>query len=295
MSQTLLYAIIALLAITNIIFILRFHTMRMTLKEIDEGLNEKLDIDTNTPISISGLDLYSKKLASDLNKQIKRLKKEQHKYETKNDDIKVAVTNIAHDIRTPLTAINGYLELFEKADLNPEEKRWLSIIQERTDSLKELTGELFSYSTAYSEVENLKPESLCPNDELTNILAGFYAAIKAQNIEPEIEITQAKIYKRLDKKAFDRIISNLLNNALKYSKGDLKITLHDDGEIVLCNKAPEMTAIDASRLFERFYTVKTANGSTGLGLSIARMLTERMGGSINAYLDKEQLIVKLIL
>lgn len=293
MQQPLLYAIIALLAVAVLILIYRLHTLRMTLKEIDEGLNEKLDIDTNTPVSISGLDLYSKKLASDLNKQIKRLKKEQHKYEAKNDDIKVAVTNIAHDIRTPLTAINGYLELFERADLNSEEKRWLSIIKERTDCLKELAEELFSYSTAYSEAENIKPESLCLNDELTNILAGFYAAIKAQNIEPEIEITQTKICKRLDKKAFDRIISNLLSNALKYSEGDFKISLKDDGEIVLCNKAPEMTAIDAARLFERFYTVKTAKGSTGLGLSIARMLTEKMGGSIDAYLDKEQLIIKL--
>lgn len=287
----ILYFVIAILLIIIIVLLAKLHIMRKTFKEIDEGLIQKLDIDTNTSVTISGLGRYERKLASDLNTQIKRLKKEQRKYKNKNDEIKTAVTNIAHDIRTPLTAIYGYLELFEKANLSPQERKWLEIIKERTDNLKSLAEELFSYSLAYSETEILKKEEIVLNDELAAVLAGFYGALKAENIEPVIEITDKPIHKMLDKKAFGRIIGNLITNSIKYSSGDLFIRLDDEGKIMIGNKTEEMTATDVGRLFERFYTVKTAKGSTGLGLSIARMLTEKMNGTIEAKLDNNNLAI----
>lgn len=293
MPEFVIYVLCLCLFIVVCVLLFKLHTMRRALKEICDGLNEKLDTDTNTLISISSLDCCSRKIASDLNKEIIRLRKEQHKYENRNNDIKVAVTNIAHDIRTPLTAINGYLELFEKSELKSEEKRWLSIIRERTDNLSELTDELFAYSLAYSEAENMHLEEICINEELANILAGFYAALKSNNIEPEIMITEEMIYRRLDKKAFGRIINNLLSNVLKYSSGDLKISLDNNGVIQILNKADKLTSNDVAKLFDRFYTVRTAKGSTGLGLSIARMLTEKLNGEIEAYLENNYLVIKL--
>ena len=198
-----------------------------------------------------------------------------------------------YDIRTPLTAINGYLELFEKAELTDEEKRWLSIIRERTNVLTELVEELFSYSLAYSEAEELKLENVNLNDELANVLVGFYGAIKKENIEPQIDIPEESVYRMIDKKAFGRIISNLMSNALKYSSGDLKISMDSLGTITFSNKAAEMAPNDVAKLFDRFYTVQTAKGSTGLGLSIAHMLTEKMNGEMEAYLEKGNLIIKL--
>ena len=293
MVETILIICIFVLMTAVCVLYLKLHTARKTMKEIDEGLHEKLDMDTNTPISISGIDLYSRKLASDLNREIVKLKKEQHRYSSKNNDIKDAVTNIAHDIRTPLTAINGYLELFEKAELTDEEKRWLSIIRERTNVLAELVEELFSYSLAYSEAEELKLENVNLNDELANVLVGFYGAIKKENIEPQIDIPEESVYRMIDKKAFGSIISNLMSNALKYSSGDLKISMDSLGTITFSNKAAEMAPNDVAKLFDRFYTVQTAKGSTGLGLSIAHMLTEKMNGEMEAYLEKGNLIIKL--
>lgn len=285
--------IITVLSIALLFLIGKLHIMRKTLREIDEGLHQKLETDTNTPVSVSGLDFYARKLTADINKELKSLKKEQRKYKTKNDEIKTAVTNIAHDIRTPLTAITGYLELLSASKLTDTQKKQLQIIQERTENLKELAEELFSYSLAYSQAEDLKYEKLNLGEELENTIAAFYGALKVANIEPEIKITEKPVIRNLDKKAFGRIMSNLINNAIRYSCGDLTISLNDEGIITLSNKTDNMTATDVARLFERFYTVQTAKGSTGLGLSIARMLTEKMGGDITAKSEKGNLVIQL--
>lgn len=293
MTQIMLYIIIAVMLAVILMLIGKLHIMRKTLREIDEGLNEKLDIDTNTPVSISGLDSYSRKLASDINRELQELKVQENKYAARNNEIKTAVTNIAHDIRTPLTAINGYLELFEKADLSDDERRWMDVIKTRTDNLKELAEELFSYSVACSEVEQLKYEDVCLNESLANVLAGFYALFKNENIDPEVRITDTPVIRKLDRKAFERILSNLFSNIIKYSLGDCVVELDDSGLITLSNKTEGVTNTDVGRLFERFYTVKTAKGSTGLGLSIARLLTEKMNGDIVAKLENDILIIEL--
>lgn len=289
MPQSVLFVIIAVLLVASLILTAKLHSLRKTVREIDEGLNERLDIDTNTPVTVSSLDGYTRKLAYDINRELLKLKKEQQKYESKNTELKNAVTNIAHDIRTPLTAINGYLELFEASELSDKERKWLSIISERTDNLKELADELFAYAVANVEKDSLSLERVCVNDELAAVLAGFYGAFKSAGIEPEVEIPEENVFRMLDKKAFGRIINNLLNNALKYSAGNLRISLDIKGNIELSNPVEGMTAVDAKKLFERFYTVQTAKGSTGLGLSIAKLLTESMKGTIEVEYDNNLL------
>ena len=88
--------------------------------------------------------------------------------------------------------------------------------------------------------------------------------------------------RNLDPAALRRIFDNLLNNALKYSDGDLRVSLTEAGEAVFSNAAGKLDCVQTQRLFDRFYTVETASGSTGLGLSIAHMLVEKMGGEIGA-------------
>lgn len=249
MSETFLYFVITVLFL--IVLCLAWHliVLNKTVNEIDEGLKEKLDIDTNTLISISGLDSCTRKMASDINEQMERLRKE---------------------------------------------KKWIAVIKERTENLKFFTEELFAYSLAYSEIDDLRLETICLNDELANNLANFYGAFKSAGIEPELNFTESVIKRRVDKKAFECIINNLLNNALKYAIGDILVELNDDGSIVISNKTDKMTEVDVERLFERFYTVETANGGTGLGLSIAKMLVEKMNGRIEAGLKGEYLFIKVI-
>lgn len=114
------------------------------------------------------------------------------------------------------------------------------------------------------------------------ILMGYYAALCERGVEPVIHITQRQVVRQLNRADLSRVFANLIGNALKYSDGDLSIVLDDDSAVTFSNTARSLDGIDVGRLFERFYTVEAARNSTGLGLSIARSLAERMGGAISA-------------
>lgn len=124
-------------------------------------------------------------------------------------------------------------------------------------------------------------------------LAGCYAQLTAAGIVPQIQIPEIPVRRTLDKVSLERIFSNILGNVAKYSAGDLTVCLSSDGEITFSNSAPGLTPVMVERLFDRFYTVETARHSTGLGLSIAKVLTEHMGGSITAFYQEERLTIRI--
>ena len=125
-------------------------------------------------------------------------------------------------------------------------------------------------------------EDILVNKILEDSIMAHYGALSQKGISPDIEITENKIIRKANSEYLSRVFSNLLNNAIKYSSGDLCITLSNTGRIVFSNKAEGLSASDVEQLFDRFYTVETAHHSTGLGLSIARTLIDRMGGTITA-------------
>ncbi len=90
-----------------------------------------------------------------------------------------------------------------------------------------------------------------------------------------------------------RVFSNLLNNAIKYSDGDLDITLYETGEIIFTNTASGLNEVQVGKLFDRFYTVEAARKSTGLGLAIARTLIEQMNGTISAVYENNRLSIRI--
>ncbi len=137
------------------------------------------------------------------------------------------------------------------------------------------------------------PETVCLNSALEESIASFYAALTARGIRPQIHMSGKRIEMQLNREALGRVFSNLLSNALKYSDGDLEITLRDDGEILFSNAASDLNEIQVEKLFDRFFTVEAARNSTGLGLSIARTLVERMGGTIHADFRKGRLNIAL--
>lgn len=111
---------------------------------------------------------------------------------------------------------------------------------------------------------------------------GAWSSLEQRRITPVISIPQTPVTRLLDPSALSRIFANILSNAVKYSDGDLCVTLNESGAITFSNHAAALTPVAVEKLFDRFYTVENSSASTGLGLSIARLLTERMGGAINA-------------
>ena len=281
-----LICVLALCVLTLMIYLL---ILRSSIREVAEELEEKLRTDTNTLISISTGDSSVQLLASRINAQLQALRKERLKLQTGNDELTTAVTNISHDLRTPLTAICGYLDLLEQEPQSEKSGRYLAVIRERTDAMRSLTEELFCYSVITATTDELRMENVCLNDILEQSLAGFYGALSARGITPEIRMPVAAVIRELDAAALRRIFDNILSNAVKYSDGDLTIRLRPDGSVTFSNRASSLSRVQAERLFDRFYTVETARNSTGLGLSIAKLLTEKMGGTITAEYENERL------
>lgn len=112
-----------------------------------------------------------------------------------------------------------------------------------------------------------------------------------KGITPTISLPETPVLRILDHTALSRVFANLLSNAIKYSAGDLKIFLSERGEILFSNSSKDLNSIQVEKLFDRFYTVETVQNSTGLGLSIARTLIEKMHGTISASYEKGRLMI----
>ena len=158
--------------------------------------------------------------------------------------------------------------------------------------MKRLTEQLFVYSLSIS-VPRQRPEEVALNNVLEESLADCYAQLTAAGIVPQIQMPETLVHCTLDKVSLERIFCNIIGNAAKYSAGDLAVCLSSDGEITFSNSAPSLTPVMVEHLFDRFYTVETARHSTGLGLSIARILTKHMGGTITAFYQEGRLTIRL--
>lgn len=290
--EHLLLAIIAILVIVIFALLTKIYLMHKAALEIMASFEDRLAADTNTLIDISSRDPYLCRLAASINGQLRLLRRQRHKYLSGDRELKEAVTNISHDLRTPLTAICGYLDLLKKEEASENTARYLSLIENRVDAMKQLTEELFRYSVILSAGE-LAIEAVHVNGVLEESIAAFYGALTQRGIQPQIHMSGRRIEKPLNRDALARVFSNILNNALKYSDGDLKITLHDSGEIVFSNTASGLNGIQVGKLFDRFFTVEAARNSNGLGLAIAKALVEQMGGTITAHYEKCVLSIKI--
>lgn len=264
--------------------------LRHGIKGLRRDLVERRGQDTNTLLSLPCRDRELRRLASALNQELRTLRQERLRYQQGDKELKEAVVNISHDLRTPLTAISGYLQLLKSQELPPDAQRYLGQIESRTESMKRLTEELFRYSVVVSE-ENLAREPVDLRRAVEEALLSFYGALEGRGIDPQVRLPEEPVVRQLDPSALSRVLGNILTNALKYSAGNLEVALEESGRLTFSNSAPGLDPVAAGRLFDRFYTVEAARNSTGLGLSIAKELTQRMGGSIGAALHSGTLTV----
>ena len=280
------------LSVIVIIFAIKIRIMQKSMDEICSCLSEHLSSDTNQLITVSSSDKHVRHLASEIARQLTELRHLRRQYINGDRELKEAVTNISHDLRTPLTAICGYLELLESEETTDNTRRYVEQIANRTEALKALTDELFKYSVI-SSVSDLSYEKVNVGRVLEDTLISFYGAFEQKNITPNILLPDNTVFRSLDKFALSRIFGNIVSNAVKYSDGDFAVTMTDIGEITFSNTASELSTVDVGKLFDRFYTIDSARKSTGLGLSIAKLLTERMKGSIRAeyIFDKLNIVV----
>ncbi len=285
--------IIGVLLIILSALVVKIVLLRRAADAIAQQFNDRLHTDTNTPITLSCHDARMRQLAAAINDSLRELRQQRRRYETGDRELKTAVTNISHDLRTPLTAIRGTLDLLEKEEKTATITRYLDIIANRTDAMTQLTEELFRYSVILTDDSPLALTPVCLNDALAESLAAFYGAFSQRGLTPDIRLCDEAVWRSLDPQALARVFNNILNNALKYSDGDLHVHLSADAVITFANHAADLDSVTTAQLFDRFFTVETAHHSTGLGLSIARTLVEQMGGHIDANYSDGVLTIRL--
>lgn len=290
-----LWAVIGIMTIIILALLVKIHLLQKAAREIEDAFVERLITDTNTLIDISTDDKHMRRLANAINRELRTLRAKRHRFEQGDMELKNAIMNISHDLRTPLTAICGYLDLLEQEEKAEAVERYIEVIRNRAEMLMQLTEELFRYSIIYSNENNKIKEPVSINAVLEESIAAFYTALSKRGITPTIQMPENNIVRTFDRSALARIFSNLLNNAIKYSDGDLNITLSETGEITFSNTASELNEVAVGKLFDRFYTVDTGRKSTGLGLAIAKTLIEQMGGTISAKYENKQLIIRILL
>ena len=286
----MVYSLVGILVVIIIMLSIKIYLMEKSVREIMEAFADRLKTDTNILIDISSRDKNMRELADRINTELRLLRKDRRCYQQGDQELKDSVTNISHDLRTPLTAICGYLNLLKHEEKSAAVDEYLAQVQNRVDVMISLTEEMFRYSIAASSYE-LKRERINVVSVLGESLLSFYGMMQEKGIQPVIAMPEEPVWRMLDVSALNRIFSNIISNALKHSDGDLFVDMKENGTITFSNTAQTLNSVIVGRLFERFYTVGTNYYSTGLGLSIAKLLTERMGGQISAEYKGEMLYI----
>ena len=252
------------------------------LEDISESdSDEKVMVFTDNPVLM--------KLAGEINRLL--LDRQRIKAEFKRDEIasKKMLANISHDIKTPLTVILGYLEIMRLADADDET---LKKVEGKAKQVMDLINQFFTLAKLEAGDTNIKLSRVNMSEIGRESALGFYEILLQKNFEVEISIPETAVYVWGDKDALQRILFNLLSNAVRYG-GDgkyLGVRLREDKSSAYIDVTDKGKGIErefADRIFERLYTMEDSRNreiqGNGLGLTIAKNLAVRLGGDL--YLD----------
>ncbi len=286
----MIYAVVIILFIIILLQTLIMWKYQRQVKDICRQLLFLLKHDSNMLISREVDRGGVGELVELLNEFLERHRKEKKSYLEKEKMISDTYTNLSHDIRTPLTSLDGYFQLLQESQNEEEQKRYLNIIWERIHSLKEMLEELFTFTKLKNDSYHLELENCCINKILKETVFSYYEDWMAQGIEPEIEISEKLLYIQGNEQGLRRVIQNIIKNGLDHGEKSIKIQLlevNDGAWLKISNRVSHMSEIDPSQVFERFYKADAARSknSTGLGLSIAKELVIRMNGRIEAKVE----------
>ena len=287
---------LTILIVLLIIFILKtkeINRLTLELKKLNsEGKIEKLRL------SLPNKNIEN--LIVEINTLIDDKRKMENIYKEKDMELREAIANMSHDLRTPLTSIMGYVYLLNDDKLDKEErKEYLKIIEKRSLVLNDLITSFYGLSRIQADQYEIKFEPVNLELVLGEIIAAFYETLDYKFGEPEINIEEGLGPVLGDKQALNRIFTNLIENIIKHGEGEVKISLKKKNKYIVMefsNKAEELGLKDLNRIFEKFFTkdrMRTGQ-NTGLGLAIVKLLVEKQGQKIEAKKVGNRLVINII-
>lgn len=287
---------LTILIVLLIIFILKtkeINRLTLELKKLNrDGKIEKLRL------SLPNKNIEN--LIVEINTLIDDKRKMENIYKEKDMELREAIANMSHDLRTPLTSIMGYVYLLNDDKLDKEErKEYLKIIEKRSAVLNDLITNFYGLSRIQADQYEIKLEPVNLELVLGEIIAAFYETLDYKFGEPEINIEEGLGPVLGDKQALNRIFTNLIENIIKHGEGEVKISLKKKNKYIVMefsNKAEELESKDVNRIFEKFFTkdrMRTGQ-NTGLGLAIVKLLVEKQGQKIEAKKVGNRLVINII-
>ena len=305
MLTKVLIAVIVVLSLICITLLVRMIMIRSSIRNLREELAKTRDADYNRQLIVPLVDGELSRLTTEINNGIeyqKGLKLEEAK---SRRQLEQSISDIAHDLRTPFTVVKGNLQMLENEDLSPKGREYLEISRKKSESLKGMVDEFFELSVLESDTNVVEMEKI----DLVNFLSEFIieneAVIRGKNLEPEITLPEKSVFVQANKEMLSRVFSNLIGNILKYAKDSFELTVQEkteeDGKkrgwIRIGNTVDDPEAIDIEHIFDRTYRADKArsDGSAGLGLYIAKLLTEKQKGFMEAVLEDNKLYFDIVL
>ena len=295
MQNLIIIMLSILLCINFTLLILRRNEIKLITKKLKIINNN----DTNELLRISYPNSNMEDLLLEINYTLKLNKEIQCKSKEMDLELRRAIANISHDLRTPLTSIMGYIQLLNDKSISKDEHaEYLLIIEKRSSTLKDLISSFYDLSRLQANEYTIDIEKINLQSILCELIATYYEDFNNKNLEPKINIDENAPLIYGDKNAVNRIFTNLIQNILKHAEGNLEISLKLEEKFIITefsNKAVKLSEEDAKKVFERFFTADRMRSgqNTGLGLAITKILVEKQGHEIEAEKRKENLIIRI--
>lgn len=294
--MNIFFAILALAL--GSMFITLYLLMNKEIKNITSQLSSiNSDEDTNAKILMISDNKLLGKLVIQINKVLEKEKRTQVEQKRMDKELRQAIANMAHDLRTPLTSIMGYIQLMGDPSIPKEEQeQYRVIVEKRAKSLQMLITSFYDLSRLEANEYNFEIKPINLTNILCEMVASFYDDFLKKGIEPIIDIDEKPLIINGDENAIRRVFSNLIQNMIKYAESQVTISLRYDKNTIITefrNDTANLKEEDAEHLFERFFTGDKARTgqSTGLGLAITKQLVEQMGHKIYSQIIEGELSI----
>ncbi len=295
----MLWLIILILLLVIVILSAYIFLYKRQIRDIALKLKFIRDNETNMKINLQLKTKETNELATQLNHIIDFYKTEKAAISKAQQEFKEEITNISHDLRTPLTSISGYVQMLE-SEKTPAEKKpeYYSIIKGRIDTLIKMLDDFFEFTRTESEEYKLQLKKTSVSNVLTDVITLFYYDFLSKGEEPSIQIPSKPIYILAEKDALKRVFQNLIKNYLNHGMGGISVLVKEEGKqisISFRNNVPNIDSLDVDDLFKRFYTAEKSRTkkTTGLGLAIVKNLVTKMKGEIKAHVEDSFLIIDI--
>lgn len=289
----LFFIAVALLMVVLVLYMV----LKRDVARLTEEVKKSKDLDIKGTIKTGSLDGDVVKLTKELNSIIEIKFDAVNKYKKVDKALKEMVSNISHDIRTPLTSLMGYIDLLSTDISEEEREKYIRILKSRSMAMEVLLEDFYDIARIDSGDYPIVLEKIKLSDIVTSRTLDYYEDFSKKDIQPIIDIEEG-LEVVSDLNSINRIISNLIQNSIRYAKSEVKIILRREDNIcklIFLNDLMESIEVDTDKIFNRSYTgdVNRSVGGTGLGLAITKQLSETLGHKLYAVSSTENFSIIL--